>query len=135
MCLPSGGMLDVERYRRVNIDATAPEFLYSERALLAPERNTQFLRQCVARFRGVNFADQDTGRIYLRVESGKPVWADDQALAQALSDPDTRAGLGNAIPGLDGTLPGGPNRPRHVTEAMGDRQLHTLGRWGQADPT
>jgi len=130
-----GDMLNVERYRRVNIEATAPEFLYSERALLAPERNTQFLRQCVARFRGINFADQDTGRIYLRVESGKPVWADGQGFAQALSDPDTRAGLVNTMPGiLDRALPG-PDRPRNVTEVMGDRQLHTLGRWGKWDPT
>ena len=123
-------MLDVERYRRVNINATAPEFLYSERALLPPEHNTGFLRQCVERFRGINFADQATGRIYLRIECGKAVWADPEALAQAVSDPDTRTGLSNTVPAaLDPALPC-PDRPRHLTDAMGDRQLQTLGRWG-----
>ena len=63
--------LDVERYRRVNIDAAAPESLYSDKRLLAPENNTGFLRQCVDRFREINFADQNTGRIYLRIASGR----------------------------------------------------------------
>jgi hypothetical protein len=124
------GLLDVERYRRVNIDATAPEFLYSDRALLAPERNTGFLRQCVEKFRGINFADQATGRMYLRIESGKPVWADPEALAQAASDPDTRAGLSNTVPAtFDPALPRS-DRQRHLTDAMAGRQFHTLGRWG-----
>jgi hypothetical protein len=126
-------LLDVERYRRVNIDATAPEFLYSERALLAPERNTGFLRHCIERFRSVNFADQATGRIYLRIESGRPVWADPESLAQAVSDPDTHAGLSNTVPAtFDRALPR-PDRPHHLTDAMGGRQLHTLGRWGISD--
>jgi hypothetical protein len=124
------GLLDVERYRRVNIDATAPEFLYSDRALLAPERNTGFLRQCIERFRGINFADQATGRIYLRIESGKPVWADPEALAQAASDPDTRTGLSSTVPATFGPALPRPDRPRHLSDAMGGRQFHTLGRWG-----
>ena len=124
------GLLDVERYRRVNIDATAPEFLYSDRALLAPERNTGFLRQCIERFRGINFADQATGRIYLRIESGKPVWADPEALAQAASDSDTRTGLSNTLPATFDPALSRSDRPRHLTDALGGRQLHTLGRWG-----
>ena len=123
-------MLDVERYRRVNINASAPQFLYGERAMLAPEHNTGFLRQCVERFRGINFADQATGHIYLRVDSAKAVWADREALAQAVSNPDTRAGLSNTVPAaLDPALPG-PDRRRHLTDAMGGRQPHTLGHWG-----
>ena len=123
-------MLDVERYRRVNVNATAPEFLYSERALLAPEHNTEFLRQCVERFRGINFADQATGRIYLRIECGKAVWADPEALAQAVSDPDTRTGLSNTVPAALDPAIACPDRPRHLTDAMEGRQIHTLGRWG-----
>jgi hypothetical protein len=127
------GLLDVERYRRVNIDATAPESLYSDRALLAPERNAGFLRQCIERFRGINFADQATGRIYLRIESGKPVWADPEALAQAASDPDTRTGLSNTVPAtFDHAFPRS-DRPLHLMDAMVGRQFHTLGRWGTFD--
>ena len=130
-----GCMLDVERYRRVNIDATAPELLYSDRAQLAAELNTRFLRRCIAEFRGINFADHGTGHIYLRIESGKPEWADPAGLRQAMSDPDTRAALSAALPAiLDHRLPD-PGRPRHLDEATCGRRLSTLGRWGTSDPS
>ena len=122
--------LDVERYRRVNIDAAAPEFLYSDQRLLAPENNTGFLRQCVERFREINFADQNTGRIYLRIASGRPVWADQEALAQAASNPDTRAGLlATASAVFDRAIPG-PDQPTYLSDAAGAEHGHTLGRWG-----
>ena len=37
-------MLDIERYRRVNVDATSPADLYREPSLLRPEHNAGFLR-------------------------------------------------------------------------------------------
>jgi hypothetical protein len=123
-------MLDVVRYRRVNIDATAPEFLYRDKALLEPERNTEFLRRCVERFRNVNFADQANGRVYLRLESGCPAWADPDALARALGDRDTRAAL-NAT--LTGALDRGSIRSERgsdLTDAAAGRPTHTLGHWG-----
>jgi hypothetical protein len=39
------GMLDIERYRRIDVDATAPERLYRDASLLAPEENTRILKQ------------------------------------------------------------------------------------------
>ena len=123
-------LLDGERYRRVNIDATAPEFLYNDKRLLAPEYNTGFLKQCVGKFREINFADQNTGRIYLHLVSGRPAWADREALAQAASDPDTRAGLSATGPEVfDRALPA-PDRPRYLAEVAGVEHAHTLGRWG-----
>jgi hypothetical protein len=123
-------MLDVERYRRVNINATAPEFLYSERALLAPEHNTGFLRQCLDRFRIINFAGQATGRIYARIVSGSPVWLDRPVLEQEHSNPDTRAGLLATMPSvLDDAVPA-PDRPMYLSDVADTEQFHTLGRWG-----
>ena len=123
-------VLDVERYRRVNIDATAPEFLYSDESVLAPENNTGFLRQCIDRFREINFADQNTGRIYLRIVSGSPAWADREVLEQATSNPDTRAGLLAAVSTVsDRALPG-PDRPTYLGDIAGAERAHTLGRRG-----
>ncbi len=120
-------LLDVERYRRVNIDALAPEALYKDPGLLAPERNTDFLLQCVQKFREVHFADQASGRVYLRVVSGLPVWADHEALALAASNPDTRAGLAATIPAaFDRTLPA-PPRATYLGELFDAAQ--TLGNW------
>jgi hypothetical protein len=122
--------LDVERYRRVNVNATAPEFLYSDQSLLAPENNTGFLKQCIDKFREINFANQDTGRIYLRIVSGKPVWADREALERAASNPDTRAGVLAVAPAaFDRTLPA-PDQPMYLSEITGANQARTLGRWG-----
>jgi hypothetical protein len=124
------GALDVERYRRVNIDATAPELLYSDKRLLAAENNTGFLKQCIDRFREINFADQDTGRVYLRVVCGRPVWADREALEHAASNPDTRAGLLAVAPVVfDRALPT-PDRPTYLGEIAAAKQARTLGRWG-----
>jgi hypothetical protein len=123
-------MLDVERYRRVNIDAAAPEFLYSEKAQLAPEHNMEFLRQCLGRFRIINFADQATGRVYARVVSGRPAWADPGALEKALSNPDTSAGLLATVPSvLEGRVPA-PDGPVYLRETADAERFRTLGRWG-----
>ena len=122
--------LDVERYRRVDVNATAPELLYSDLSVLAPENNTGFLKQCIDKFREINFANQDTGRIYVRIVSGKPVWVDREALECAASNPDTRAGLLAMAPAIfDRALPG-PDRPIHLSEIAGANQARTLGRWG-----
>ena len=129
------GLLDVERYRRVNINAAGPEFLYSDASLLFPEHNTGFLRQCVDRFREINFAEQATGRIYARlVDGGKPAGGSIAACwAQAAAEPDTRAGLLAVAPSmLDAALPQ-PDRPVQLQERAGDGRIPTLGRWGGAD--
>ena len=128
-------LLDVERYRRVDINATAPEFLYRDRSMLLPEHNTGFLRQCVDRFREINVAAQGTGRIYVRLVDGKPVWVDRGMLAQAGADPDTRAGLRAIAPSIfDVELPQ-PDRPMLLQQMIGDGRIPTLGRWGGADPS
>jgi hypothetical protein len=123
-------MLDVERNRRVNVDARAPELLFADRNLLAAERNTGFLRQCADRFREVNFADQATGRICLHLTSGVADWADPEALERASADPDTRAGLLAVAPALADHSLAGPGRPRDLADAAATAALHTLGRWG-----
>ncbi len=131
--LDVGRLLDVERYRRVNIGASSPELLYEDHRLLAPARNAGFLRQCVGRFREINFAAQASGRIYVRLAGGKPVWVDREMLAQASADPDTRAGLLAAVPSIfDDALPA-PDQPAHLRELIGSARIHTLGRWGDSD--
>jgi hypothetical protein len=121
-------LLDVERYRRVNVDARAPEFLFTDKNLLAPEHNTGFLRQCIGKFREINFVDQATGRIYLHLASGVPDWADAEALERAIANPDTRAGLLATAPAVfTGGLPS-PDQPRYLRDAADYESTHRLGR-------
>jgi hypothetical protein len=126
-------LLDVERYRRVDINATGPEFLYSDASVLLPEHNTGFLRQCVDRFREINFAAQTTGRIYVRLVDGKPVWVDRGMLAQAAADPDTRVGLLAVAPSVFDAALTQPDPPMHLQQVTGEGRIPTLGRWGDAD--
>jgi hypothetical protein len=122
-------ILDIERYRRANINATGVASLYSNQALLAPEHNLSFLQQCVGRFREVNFADQDSGRIYLSLVSGRTVWSDRALLARAVLSSDTRAALSViAASALDGAS--NEVKPGHLQEIETAAQSPTLGRWG-----
>jgi hypothetical protein len=124
------GALDIARYGRVNVDASAPELLYVRREQLAPVHNTDFLRRCMHEFRNVQFADQATGRIYLRIESGTPVLIDPKALESAIADPDTLAGvravaqsaLGGAVPAVE--------QARYLGGPGAALAGPTLGEWG-----
>jgi len=126
-------MLDIERFRKVNIDATSPEQLYPDQGLMAPERNTGFLKQCVELFREVSFANQETGRVYVRIESGVPVWVDGEALQHALSSAETRAGIAAVAPSAVEHTNSPPDGPRYLAESKGSTHSATLGRWAAMD--
>jgi hypothetical protein len=125
------GTLDIERHSRLHVDALNAESLYADRALLQPERNVTFLKRCVASFRCVNFADQASGRIYLRIESGKPVATDRAGLEAAVLDADTLAGIrAVAADALRGSAPVA-DRVEYLDAATGGGLLPTLGQWGR----
>jgi hypothetical protein len=124
-------VLDIERHRRANINATAARFLHADPALLEPEKNLVFLQQCVARFRSINFADQDTGRVYLRIVAGRSVWADRELLAPALVSADTRAAVGAVAPTAFACA-SADARPQFLQEIETPAHSPTLGRWGRS---
>ena len=122
-------MLDIDRYARIDVGATAAQFLYPDRALLAPDRNVNFLKRCVATFHRVNFAEQASGRIYLRIERGRPASKDGEALDRAVESPDTLAAIRAVAPdALTGSVPE-TQRAAYLAarEASGPP---TLGEWG-----
>jgi hypothetical protein len=125
------GMLDIERYGRVNVDAPSPEFLYADRTLLDPQHNTRFLRRCcMDGFREVNFADQATGRIYLRIRSGTPVWRDGTLMQSAMADPDTLDALKAVAPLALGGEVAETGGPQYLRGQGGIGAAPTLGQWG-----
>lgn len=117
-------MLDIDRFRRINIHARAPEEVYTARNL-APERNVAFLQRCTRLIPIINFAERETGRLYARLEHGRWVWRDEVRIARLLADPDARAAI-MAIP-AKGTGTAELWRARHETIALDD--LHNLGAW------
>jgi hypothetical protein len=123
-------ILDLERYARIDVEATAAEFLYKDQARVAPEQNTDFLKRCIESFHRVNFADQASGRVYLRIESGRPTLKDLAGLRTAIANSDTRAGIAAVAPqALHGDVP-----VAHQAEFLDATNRRggqpTLGQWG-----
>jgi hypothetical protein len=118
-------LLDVERYRKVNINAAAATALYTDPEMLEAEHNLAFFQKCIERFQQVHFALQSTGRVYLSLVQGKPVYVDGEPLAKALSDADTRAALiATAKPLFHQAFPAA-DQPRYLI-----RESRTVGQWG-----
>jgi hypothetical protein len=120
-------MLDVERYRKIDIDAAGPGAVYPGGDAMAAANNTRFLAECIRRLPAVNFADRDSGRVYARTEGGRLAWTDPEALARATADAETRAGLLAVVPAAlarDGAT--------HPPEVLRADRFHTLGEWGGA---
>jgi len=123
-------ILDIDRYARIDVDATAAEFLYPDHALLVPEKNVNFLKRCIATFHRVNFADQASGRIYLRIERGQPIFKDGAVLDRAVQTPDTLAAIRAVGPAaLTGSVPEAP-RETLLTAEQALESPPTLGQWG-----
>ncbi|MDP9089918.1 MAG: zeta toxin family protein [Pseudomonadota bacterium] len=124
------GTLDIQRYARIDEDAAAAEFLYADKAMLAPEKNTKFLQRCVKAFRRVNFADQASGRVYLRIESGKTVLKDTVAFASAIESPDTLAGIRAVAPDAFAASEPESQRAEYLSSSNAAAAPPTLGQWG-----
>jgi len=119
-------MLDIERFRKINIGAPRPEEVYYANEL-APERNVDFLKRCTRLIAIINFADYETGRIYARLEHGKWTWRDER-FGRLLDDPDAKAGLkAVAADRYDSAAARIPAWIHLATE-----KLHTLGAWGES---
>jgi hypothetical protein len=128
--LDAARLLDVERFRRINVGAATAELLYPAQSRLAPEHYTGFLQRCCERFREVNFAQQATGRVFLRMVSGKPSGVDREILDHAVDDADTLAAVQAVAPAaLEGALPD-LVRPEYLRRGSHEASGPTLGQWG-----
>ncbi|MGA7388937.1 MAG: hypothetical protein WBW99_13560 [Pseudolabrys sp.] len=123
-------MLDIERFRKINIRAQKPEEVYLGKNL-APARNVEFLKRCARWISIINFADFETGQVFARLKHGKWAWRDDQRFASALNEPDAKAGL-EAIAPNNYDLTAGTKVDRTNLEID---KAHTLGAWGEATRT
>jgi hypothetical protein len=65
-------MIDIERFRKINIHAQKPADVYANKNL-SPQSNVDFLKRCARWIPVINFADYETGQVYARLQRGK--WA------------------------------------------------------------
>ena len=129
--LDVAAMLDIDRYRKINVDARGPDAVYPAPSRLAPEHNVEFLRACTARLSRVEFADSCSARIYLRAQAGRVEVLDEAVLAKAASCPDTAAALAALFPAVSASSGGGtgPDPRARCGPLLDPRHAPTLGRW------
>ena len=117
------GLIDIDRFRKVDIFARGPEAVFKG-ADLSASANTAFLRECLRRMTAIRFVQAETGRAILRIDRSRITGLDPDALADLADEPNwtaARALIGlpddtTAIPILD--------------EALRTADQPTLGAWG-----
>jgi hypothetical protein len=118
-------LLDVDRFAKINVEAHSPDEVYPDAEGLAPERNTEFLAQCLRNISRIRLADHANGRIQAWIENGQVVAVDPAELKKALKNKELRAALEKVIPELAGDLKGIEARKG----SLDLNEIHTLGAW------
>ncbi len=93
-------LIDIERFKRINILATTPEQVAATPDNLTVEKNLGFLLQCINRIEHIEFFDPDSMRPYLLIHSGKFEIADQQLFDLKLADQTLREILFELAPDL-----------------------------------
>ena len=122
-------MIDIERFRKINIQAHRAADVYANMDL-SPQSNVDFLKRCVRWIPVINFADYETGQVYARLQHGHWAWRDEPRFNRALDNPEASAGLRAVAPNIYAP-PSGPEQ-KHMDVAS--EKMHTLGAWGEAAP-
>ncbi|MCJ2123686.1 zeta toxin family protein [Methylobacterium sp. J-077] len=117
------GLIDIDRFRKVDIFARGPDAVFRG-VDLAADANTSFLRACLRRMDVVRFARADTGRVFVRLDRGRVTGIDRQVPSVAADDPDWEAA--RAVIGIPADTAGIPD----LDETLVPADEPTLGAWG-----
>jgi hypothetical protein len=117
-------MIDIERFRKINIQAQQAADVYTNTDL-SPQNNVDFLKRCARLIPVINFADYETGHTYARLERGKWVWRDALEFDKALANPDAKAGLLAIASNICSPAAG---TEQAQTDVIAEK-MHTLGAW------
>jgi hypothetical protein len=123
------GMIDIERFRKINIQAHRAADVYANMDP-SPQSNVDFLKRCVRWIPVINFADHETGQVYARLERGHWAWRDEPRFNRALDGPEASAGLRAVAPNIYAP----PSDPEQKHIDVASEKMHTLGAWGEAAP-
>jgi hypothetical protein len=120
-------MIDIERFRKINIRAQSVADVYANMDL-SPQSNVDFLKRCARWIPVINFADYETGQVYARLQRGEWEWRDEPRFDKALDNPEANAGLLAVAHNVSGSAFG--TEQKHTDVAT--EKMHTLGAWGGA---
>ena len=83
-------LIDIDRYQRINVLATSPDQVAAATELLKVENNLGFLRQCIAKFKLIEFVDVTTENCFMAIRSGSFELVDTELFKQNLVDETLR---------------------------------------------
>jgi hypothetical protein len=119
-------LLNVDRYRNIDINAQTPEAIYASPSSRFAAKNPAFLKQCLRHIPTVICAEQQTGQVWARIDNGRLVRWNREVYDRAVRDGDTRAAFVSVIGAaqLESPPPAGDG------DRLDPRQSLTLGQWG-----
>jgi hypothetical protein len=79
-------LIDIERFQRINVLATSPHQVAASPEQLSVANNLGFLRQCIARFKLIEFVDETTDTCFLTIRSGSFEISNPEIFSQYLAD-------------------------------------------------
>src|SRR5262252_3579124 len=121
-------LLDIDRYRNVNVEAQTPAAIYASPSSRYVAKNPAFLKQCLRRIPTIIFAEQQTGQIYARVANGKLTHWNSRIYQLAVRDDDTRA----AFESVAAPAQWQSSKSLDDSDRLDPHQSLTLGQWGGA---
>ncbi len=92
--------IDIERYQRINVLATGPNQVAAPPELEAVEKNLGFFKQCIAKFKLIEFVDRKSDSSFLTIHSGSFEIIDAELFKQSLADETLREIVGLLAPDL-----------------------------------
>jgi hypothetical protein len=119
-------LMNIDRYRKINIDAKCPDAIYPDPAALAPQDNLEFLRNCIRRIAVIEFANQNSGRIYARIDRGELTYWNRREFEQSVADNGARTAF-ELVANSPASDIGEHTSPLCQLDA---RTSPTIGRWG-----
>jgi hypothetical protein len=121
-------LLDIDRYRNINIEAQTRADIYAGRSSRYVAKNPEFLKQCLRRIPTIIFAEQQTGQIYARIVNGKLTHWNWRVYQRAVRDDDTRA----AFESVARPVQRESSMSLDDNDRLDPHHSLTLGQWGGA---
>ena len=122
------GMLHVDRYRHINVNATNPSEVYSDHSTFTIGQHFHFLARCVQQFPRLTFAERATGRKWALLEAGRLRWCNHEAMSQSVKDDEFRAAIEVLFPNV---VNGHYAKSAQAPEYLDPKGFYTIGRWGE----
>lgn len=117
-------MINIDRYRKVNIDARSPDEIFDPKDM-ALQDNISFIKRCAKLIPNINLADHDSGYIYARLDHGEMSWCDRSYVEQLPAESGVKDSL-EAFGLLSGKKQEtGESEPLDLDQ----EKNYTLGRW------